>query len=278
MSKKIKVGIIGFGNIGGSCASALNKRSQYKVFIYDTDRKKRRKAKSFSVTKDITQLIAAAEIVVLAIKPQDIGNFVAQNKISLLKKKPLLVSIAAGVSTSWLQECLKGLRIIRAMPNLAAKVGESLSFVSKGKNAKKSDLAKVKKIFSCIGEVILIKEKYLDKVTGVSGSGPGYVFYFMESMYQGALKLGFTKKEAKKMIIQTFLGASKLAKASGEEFKTLIKGVASKKGTTEAALTVFQVGKVDKTIIKGMSSACQRSKAISCRFTKNHGEKQLWQS
>lgn len=263
MSRKIKVGIIGFGNMGSSCASALNERSQYTVFIYDADQKKRRKAKSFSVTTNSAQLIAAVEIVILAIKPQDIGSFLAQNKTDLLMKKPLLISVAAGISTSWLQGHLKGLPIIRVMPNLGAKVGESLSFISKGKNAKKSDLAKVERIFSCIGEVAVIEEKYLDKVTGVSGSGPGYVFYFMESMYQGALKLGFAKKEAKRMIIQTFLGASKLAKASKEEFKTLIKGVASKRGTTEAALKVFKAGKVDEAIIKGMSSACQRAKKIS---------------
>jgi len=263
MSKKIKVGIVGFGNIGGACAKALNKRSRYRVFIYDTDQEKRRKAKNFSVTKDSAQLIATAEIVILAIKPQDIGNFVVQNKQVLLKKKPLLVSVIAGIPRSWFHERLKGMSIIRAMPNLAAKVGESLSFISKEKNAKKSDLTEVERIFSCIGEVIVIEEKYLDNVTGVSGSGPGYVFYFMESMYQGALKLGFTKKEAKRMITQTFLGAAKLAKVSGEEFSTLIKGVASKRGTTEAALKVFKIGKVSETIIKGMSSACQRAKRIS---------------
>jgi len=268
MSRKIKVGIVGFGNMGGSCARALNAKNQYKVFIYDTDWRKRRQAKSFFVTKDVSQLIAAAEIVILAIKPQDIGNFLVQNKEGLLKRKPLLVSIAAGISTSWLQGYLKGMPIIRAMPNLAAKVGKSLSFISKGGNVKKSDLAKAERIFSCIGEVIMVEEKYLDKATGVSGSGPGYVFYFMESMYQGALKLGFTKKEARRMITQTFLGAVKLAKASGEEFKTLIKGVASKKGTTEAALKVFKAGKVDKTIIKGMSSACQRAKRLSRELTK----------
>ena len=263
MSRKIKVGIIGFGNMGSSCASALSKRSQYKVFIYDSDRKKIRKAKNFSIAKDIEQLIAAAEIVILAIKPQDISNFLTENKKSLVKRKPLLISIAAGISTSWFQRHLKGLTIIRAMPNLAAKVGESMSFISKGKNAKKSDLVKAERIFLCIGEVIMTEEKYLDKATGVSGSGPGYVFYFMESMYQGALKLGFTKKKAKTMVTQTFLGAAKLAKSSGGEFKTLIKRVASKKGTTEAALKVFGAGKVDKTIIRGMSSACQRAKVIS---------------
>ncbi len=268
MSKKIRVGIVGFGNMGSSCVAALSKGSQYEVFIYDIDQKKRRTSKNFSVKKDITQLIASAEIVILAIKPQDVGNFIIQSKKSLLKKKPLLISVAAGISTSWFKDHLKGMRVVRVMPNLAAKVGESLSFVSKGKNAKKSDLAKAKMIFSCIGEVIVVDEKYLNRATGVSGSGPGYVFYFMESMYQGALKLGFTRKEARRTIIQTFLGAAKLAKVSGEEFKNLIKKVASKKGTTEAALEVFKAGKMDKTVIKGMSSACRRAEEISSKLIK----------
>lgn len=268
MSKKIQVGIVGFGNMGSSCASALSAKGQYKIFVYDTDPKKRQKAKSFSVVRNGSQLIAATNILILAIKPQDIGAFLADNRKILLREKPLVISMAAGISTAWLSKHIEGIRVIRAMPNLAAKVRKSLSFISKGKSAKESDLMKAEKIFSCIGEVIVVGEKYLDKVTGISGSGPGYVFYFMESMYQGALKMGFTKKEAKRMITQTFLGAAKLAKVSGQEFKTLIKGVASKEGTTEAALKVFKAGKLEKTIIKGMSSACQRAKQISCQLAK----------
>ena len=267
MSRKIEIGIIGFGNMGHSCAAALKAGNQYKIFIYDKDKKKTQKVKGFYLLQSTPQLIAAAGIVILAIKPQDIGEFLTQNKEHLLKKKPLIISIAAGISTSRLEKSLENLRVVRAMPNLAARVKKSISFLSGGKFAKKSDLEIAKKIFSCVGEVVVIKEKYLDKVTGVSGSGPGYVFYFMESMYQGALKLGFTKNNAKKMIIQTFLGAAKLAEEPGEEFKSLIAGVASQKGTTEAALKVFTALKVDKAIVKGMESACQRAGKISREFS-----------
>ncbi len=263
MSKKIKIGIIGFGNMGSSCAVAFNKKTQYEVFVYDLDQRKKIKAKNFLVTKNTNELITKSEIIILAVKPQDLDSFLKQNKELLLKEKPLLVSIAAGIPISWFQGRLLGVRIIRVMPNLAAKVEESLSFISKGKNAKKTDLINVIKIFSCIGRVIVTSEKYLDKATGVSGSGPGYVFYFMDSMYQGALKLGFTKEEAKTMVIQTFLGAAKLAKASKEEFKTLIDSVASKKGTTESALKVFKIRKLNQTIAKGMNNACKRAKEIS---------------
>ena len=267
MSRKIRIGIIGFGNMGYSCAAALKMENQYKIFIYDKDKKKTQKVKGFDSLQSTPQLIAAADIVVLAIKPQDIGEFLTQNKEHLLKKKPLIISIAAGISTLWLEKSLGNLRIVRAMPNLAARVKKSVSFISGGKFAKKNDLEIVKKIFSCIGEVVVIKEKYLDKVTGVSGSGPGYVFYFMESMYQGALKLGFTKNNAKKMIIQTFLGAAKLAEESKKGFESLIAGVVSRGGTTEAALKVFTAFKIDKTIVKGMESASQRAGKISRELT-----------
>jgi len=268
MNKKIKVGIVGFGNMGSSCATAFSKRSQYEVLIFDSDQKKKIKTKDFHTTKNIKELIAISEIVVLAIKPQNIATFLKQNKEALLKNKPLFISIAAGISLSWFQKRLLGMRIVRAMPNLAAKVGESLSFISKGRNVKKADLIRVEGLFSSIGRVIVTSEKCLDKATGVSGSGPGYVFYFMNSMYQGALKLGFTKKEAKEMITQTFLGAAKLAKASKKEFKTLIESVASKKGTTEAALKVFKAEKLNQIIAKGMSKACQRAREISSQLAK----------
>ena len=263
MSRKIGIGIIGFGNMGYSCAAALKTENQYKIFICDKDKKKTQKVKGFCISQSIPQLIAAADIVVLAIKPQDISGFLTQNKEHLLKKKPLIISIAAGISTSWLEKSLGNLRVVRAMPNLAARVKKSISFISGGKFVKKSDLEIAKKIFSCIGEVVIIKERYLDKVTGVSGSGPGYVFYFMEAMYQGALKLGFTKNNAKKMIIQTFLGAAKLAEEPGKEFKSLLASVASQKGTTEAALKAFTALKVERAIIKGMENACQRAGKIS---------------
>ncbi len=268
MSRKIKVGIIGFGNMGRSCVDALKTDDQHKVFIYEKDKKKTQRIKGFCISQSVSSLIEAAEVIVLAIKPQDISDFLTRNKEHLLRKKPLVVSIAAGISTSWLQTHLGNLRIIRVMPNLAARVKKSISFISAGKFAKPNDLRIVKKIFSYAGEIIVINEKYQDKVTGLSGSGPGYVFYFMESMYQSALGMGFTKNNAKKMVIQTFLGAATLAKESKAEFKSLIAGVASKNGTTEAALKIFDASKVNKAILRGIESACQRAGKISQELKK----------
>lgn len=266
MRKKIKVGIIGFGNVGSSLAAALADTTRYEVIVYDNARDKLRSSRKILIANNAREVITAVEMLIVAVKPQDLEAFVVQNKECLLSVKPLLVSVAAGVRLSWFRRKLKGLTTIRVMPNLALKVRKSLSFIAKGDSATQSDSEKVKEVFSSIGEVAAIGEKYLDKVTAISGSGPGYVFYFMESMYQGALSLGFTRKEAKKIVIEVFSGAVKLAKSSGEEFKSLIKGVASKKGTTEAALHVFKAGKMDKLIVKAINSAYQRAGKISSKL------------
>lgn len=125
MSQRRKVCIIGVGNMGWAIAKAMAEKTQYKVFVYDKDPLKTRKPEKFSVVGSTSKLIAATSLVILAIKPQDITTFLAQNKQYLLRKKPLLVTIAAGISLEWLEKQLKGLSLIRIMPNLAARVRKS---------------------------------------------------------------------------------------------------------------------------------------------------------
>jgi pyrroline-5-carboxylate reductase len=266
MAGKIRVGIIGFGSMGRACAYALKAKGIFKVFICEKNSHRRRQVKGFTVCQSISRLIASVRVVILAIKPQDVREFLVQNRSYFLKTKPLLISIAAGISTIWFEKRLGNFPVVRVMPNLAAQVRRSLSFISSGRFASQSDILTARKIFLSIGEVIMIKEAYLDRATGICGSGPGYVFYFMDSMYRGARKSGFSKKDSQKMIAETFLGAAMLVKAAKSEFKELVKQVASKKGTTEAALKVFKQHRVDQAIIKGMESACRRSRQISNRL------------
>ena len=263
MSDGMKIGIIGFGNMGKALALALKRGGNFYLFAYDCDRKKTQAVKGLCISKNIEELIKNADVVVLSVKPQDIKNLLREIKKYLAEKKPLFISIAAGISTQLLQKYLGEIKIIRAMPNLAAKVEESISFVSKGKLASKKDLDAAAKILKAVGEVIAIQEKYLDKATAVSGSGPGYIFYFMNALYEGALELGFSKKNAKKMAEQIFWGSAKLAKESKEDFKLLIKGVTSKGGTTEAALEVFNERGLEKIIKEGVKAACQRASEIT---------------
>ena len=268
MSKKDKLGIIGFGNMGRAIGEALISKNNWDISVYDKYKKKTKDTKNVTVAKTSEEVISSSKVVILAIKPQDIREFVQKAREYFVNKKPLLITIAAGVSTKSFQNFFKDIRVIRAMPNLAATVGESVSFLCKGKFAKKADLEIAKEIFARVGEVIVADESYLDKVTSVSGSGPGYIFYIMDSMYKGTLKLGFNEGAARKMVVQTFLGAAKLAKESGKDFQCLVKEVASKGGTTEAALKVFNSCQLDKIVEKGINNAYRRAKEISSSYTR----------
>jgi pyrroline-5-carboxylate reductase len=263
MKRKINIGIIGFGNMGRAFGRALAKVGNYNVFAYDKVRIKTKGARGIRIFSDAPALVQKAEVVILAIKPQDVESFLCDNKKYLLEEKPLFISIAAGISIKTLEKYLNGVHIIRIMPNLAAVVNESISFLAKGRFANKSDLAKALRIFSHTGEAIVIAENYLDKVTAISGSGPAYVFYFMLAMYESALKLGFKKEDARRMVIKTFEGSIKLAKEAGKELGTLIQEVTSKRGTTQAALGVFKANKLNKIIAGGITAAYRRAGQIS---------------
>ncbi len=263
MKKELKIGVIGFGNMGQSLAKTLAGESLYQVKVYDADKRKIKNIKKFQIAKNTKELIEDAAVIILAIKPQDVVNFLKSNKDCLTQSKKLLITIAAGLPTKLYEDQIECLRVVRVMPNLAAKVGEAVSFICGGGFATKKDLAIAERIFSCIGEGAVVEENFIDKATSISGSGPGYVFYFMDIIYNQALKLGFDKEYAKKTIIQTFLGAVKLAKSSDKSFKDLVKGVASRGGTTEAALKVFKEKKIDKNISQGIIDAYRRAMELS---------------
>lgn len=266
MKRERRIGIIGWGNMGMVLGEVLRKKKKWQVYLYDKNRKRIRKIKGPGVCKDNNELIKKSGIVILAIKPRDVKEFLCQMKDSLVKHKPLLVTIAAGISTGFFQNQIKGLRVIRVMPNLAAGVKESVSFLCKGSLAKSSDLRVVEEIFSSVGEVFKIRESFLNKVTAISGSGPGYIYYIMDGMYKSALRLGFTKEIARRMILAIFLGAAKLAKFRGGDFEALMREVASPKGTTEVALEVFKKRKLTGIIDEAVSAAYQRAGEISSLF------------
>ncbi len=265
----MSIGIVGFGNMGRAIGQSIASTDLWEVTAYDNYKVKTNNLKKIKIVKNAKELILNSSIVILAIKPHDVGSFIKENSVYFLKNKPTLISIAAGITTNYFQKSLKGIKIIRVMPNLAATVNESFSLICKGTLSKKSDLDISKKIFSQIGQVFITEESYLDKATSISGSGPGYIFYFMDIMYKSALTLGFNKKIAKKMVAQTFFGTSKLAKSSKKDFEQLSREVTSKKGTTEAALNTFEKYNLSSIIKEGIGNSYMRAKEISKIYTKN---------
>ncbi len=256
------IGIIGFGNMGSACAEAIFESGYSQVLIYDQEKSKINKIKKFKKAKNIEQLIKASQLLILAIKPQDLTDFIEKNQHFIIQNKPLLVSILAGISIKDIENKLPKVKVVRIMPNLAIRAREGLTFMSKGSLTKKSDLKEVEDIFSLMGQVIKGKESDIDKVTALSGSGPGFIYYFMDSFYKTALKLGFNKKDAKKIVTQTFYGATKLSKDNSQNFSQLLNLVISKGGTTEAGIAAFEKTKLAKSITKGIVTAFEKAKKM----------------
>ncbi|MBD3246636.1 MAG: pyrroline-5-carboxylate reductase [Candidatus Omnitrophica bacterium] len=275
MRTKFSFGILGFGNMGKALGTAAAAESSRKIQVYDTRasvlkplRTHPKLKRQFRVCGSAAELFTHAEAVVLAVKPQDLRAVLRAESGCILERKPLLISIAAGIPLSLFTRELPGVRVVRAMPNLPAQVRNSVTFLCAGRHARKKDMECARRLFSAAGEVWVMRESLLDSVTAVSGSGPGYVFYFMHCMYEEAVRMGMTRAQARRTVLETFLGAGRLAKASGTQFDRLVAQVASPKGTTEAAFAEFRKGKLKDTIQRGIRRAAARAAELSRVYTK----------
>lgn len=271
--KKIKIdkriGIIGCGNMGEALIKGLaqvSRKAKSLLIVSDADRIKsermRRKYK-VAVAENNESLADSSDIIILAVKPKDFDEAVGSIKSSLSRKK-LLISIAAGVTTRQIEGLLSGdIPVIRVMPNMAAVIGESVSSISAGHFAAKAHIRTAKDIFSSLGDIVEIKEDLVDAITAISGSGPAYFFYLVESLIEAAEGIGLTKETARSIVLKTLVGSGKLLEALKSEPSDLRARVTSKGGTTEAALKVFESRNFKDIVKEAAIAACNRSKALS---------------
>ena len=260
------LGIIGCGNMGASIAKGVIKAGKKAsgLVIYDKNKKKLRQVSGkyrIPVSKSLEELISKSGIILIAVKPQDILQVL--EAIKKLYKRQLIISIAAGIPSSFIEKVIGGkVRVVRVMPNLAAKVSQSVSALSKGRFANKSDLKEADSIFSKIGYCLNVDEKAINSITAISGSGPGYFYYFMSCMRKAAVKLGFNEKTAKLLVLHTAQGAVNLL-SEKDDFSNLADKVASKGGTTQAALNSFKRDKFCKIVERALKKAKLRAGELS---------------
>lgn len=211
---------------------------------------------------------ASFDVVLLAVKPQQM-KAVAQEWAGVAAKA-LVISIAAGIRTDSLSGWLGGhQRIVRVMPNTPALVQAGVSGLFADSGVSAADRAAADKVLRTVGEVVWVDtEAKIDAVTAISGSGPAYVFYFIESLMQAGTELGFTPEQARQLAYGTFDGAVKLALNSQDDAATLRTKVTSKGGTTERALATMEAAGVKAAIISGAQAACQRGKELGDEFGK----------
>ncbi|MEN6587690.1 MAG: pyrroline-5-carboxylate reductase [Sulfuricella sp.] len=205
---------------------------------------------------------AASDVIVLAVKPQQLHG-VAAALASLLQRQ-LVISIAAGVRANDLSRWLGGYRqLVRTMPNTPAMVSSGMTGLYALSEVSPAQRAQAESVLQAVGSTLWLEEEsQMDAVTAISGSGPAYVFYFMEAMQAAAAELGFTPLQARTLTLETFLGAARLAAQSDEDAATLRARVTSKGGTTERALGTMETAGVKASIVQAINAAAERSREL----------------
>lgn len=205
--------------------------------------------------------VAGCDIVILAVKPQVMAQML--DECSSQFTNALFISIAAGIPLAMLEEKLgENCRVIRVMPNTPALVLEGASVLSPGHQVNQEDLDIAKALFDVIGQAMILPESYLDAVTGLSGSGPAYVFSFLEAMIDGGLKVGLPRPEAERLAQQTILGSVKLAMAGSQHPAQLKAMVTSPGGTTIAGLHALERAGFRAAVMDAIEAATERSRQL----------------
>lgn len=206
---------------------------------------------------------AACDVVILAIKPQ-VMQSVLSEVVPAMVPGQLIISIAAGIKIRALEYYLPKNPVVRAMPNLPATIGLGITALAFGKCCQAIHRQLAIKLFDSVGMTVVIPEKQFDAITAVSGSGPAYVFQLAQAWQIAAVNLGVSPKSAQALVMQTLKGSVSLLEASPLGAQALVKQVASKGGTTEAALKVFVKRQFESMFKEALSAAAKRSKELSC--------------
>ena len=264
----MKILIIGGGNMGQSFAKSFinNFITDVENFaVLEKDSSKFEALEKIGIKhiyQSPTEKIAEADLVVLAVKPQAFSGLAAEIK-DFISPEQVVLSIMAGVSIDKIKQHLGLEKIIRAMPNIAAQIGEGMSVFTSSDAVTRIELVTVQNLLESTGKNLYVaNEDLIDAGTAVSGSGPAYVLYFMEAMMQAGIELGFTKPQAEMLTYQTFKGIVEFFQNSPDDYRQLIDKIASKGGTTEAAIRFLDENKTNELIQKAVSKAYQRAKEL----------------
>ncbi|MCK0190049.1 pyrroline-5-carboxylate reductase [Arenibacter sp. F20364] len=261
----MKVLVIGAGNMGLTYAESMSKSKLLKkrnLMILDSSQEKTlslKKILHFEVHENLEDCVPKADLIFIAVKPYHSEDLFKKMK-NLVKGGQIVISIMAGVTIKSMQEGLGINKIVRAMPNLPAQIGKGVTSYTASSEVSRIELLTIENLLDTTGKSILVSsEKFIDASTGISGSGPAYVFYFMQSMMEAALKMGFSANDSKVLVSQTFEGAVDLFNQSDLSPNSWMERVASKGGTTRAALDSMEDNNVKELIKEAAYSAFNRA-------------------
>jgi pyrroline-5-carboxylate reductase len=264
MPERMKVGIIGCGNMGSSLLKGMLKSGALKareVTVSDSNGQRLKSLRNLGVktTSDNRRLVDDCDVIFIAVKPDIVEPVLKE--VGDVSNGKLFISVAAGVSTKYIEARTKG-RVIRAMPNICGAVGEMASCFSLGKRATGKDGKTVERLLGGAGATFKVDEKIMNSVTGLSGSGPAYFFYLVQAAAKAGEELGIPREVALSLAAQTMKGAAEMVRSGGSP-EALIKKVCTPKGTTIEGMKVLEDRKVAEALKDAIKAAARRAKELS---------------
>ena len=261
------VAIFGAGVMGETLLSGLLRAGRPAGELVITERRPDRAAEladRYGVrVLDNADAAAAADTLVLVVKPQDMGALLDEIAPHV-GDDDLVVSLAAGITTAFVEGCLPaGRAVVRVMPNTPALVDEGMAAVAAGSTCTAEQLTEARELLAATGKVVEVGEYLLDAVTAISGSGPAYIFYVVEAMIEAGVVLGMPRSTATDLVVQTLYGAATMIRETGQHPTVLREQVTSPGGTTAAALRVMDDHKVRAAFISAMEAAATRSRELA---------------
>jgi pyrroline-5-carboxylate reductase len=264
------LGILGAGNMAEAIARGVTSRGLFspdQIIAADVSEDRRKlftNELKIRAVEDNLDVARQSRTILLSVKPQQMATALAGIG-EVLSPDALIVSIAAGISTTFIEKHLGGTsrwRVIRTMPNTPILVGEGMVAMAPGAHATGEDLAQARQIFESAAKVIEVNEDQLDAVTAVSGSGPAYFFYLVEQMIHAGIEIGLSPEHAKQLASQTAVGAAKMLATPTDSPQELRRKVTSPGGTTQAAIEHLDAHAVGPAIVDAIKAAAKRSKEL----------------
>lgn len=262
------IAVVGTGVMGGTLVTALTRAGRDPAEIVVADRTPGRAEElaertGVGAAASPAEAVQAADVVVLAVKPQDMAGLLAEVH-DAVRASTLVISIAAGISTEYLEDRLPGgTGVVRVMPNTPALVDEAMSVLSPGRHCTPEHVEEAAALLRLVGRVVTLDERHQDAVTAISGSGPAYIFYVVEAMIEAGVLLGLPRTTATELVVQTLYGAATMIKETGQHPTVLREQVSSPGGTSMAALRELEDHKVRAAFLSAMEAAAVRSAQLS---------------
>lgn len=266
------VGLIGAGNMAEALIRGLlGRRVVSPAHLWVTNRSNTARLETlrdrFDVrtTREKARLTSETSIIILAVKPKDMAEVLRELR-GLITADHLVISVAAGITLATMEDALGDAPVIRAMPNTSAAVQESATVLTAGTRADDSHLDEAAAIFRAVGDVAVVEEELLDVVTALSGSGPAYVYHLIEAMIHAGSELGLDGDLAKRLAVQTLVGAARMLTETSEDPGELRRRVTSPGGTTMAALQTLDARGFARSVHEAVDRAAQRSRELAGEF------------